>query len=59
MGLWHGVEFYENEKLGDKEFLRPAVREFVSLFSLFFNLPLRVTMRSLNVRGSGLVTAGV
>lgn len=24
MGLWHGVEFYENEKLGDKEFLRPA-----------------------------------
>lgn len=27
MGLWHGVEFYENEKLvGEREFLRPKVR---------------------------------
>lgn len=26
MGLWHGVEFYENEKLvGEREFLRPKV----------------------------------
>lgn len=28
MGLWHGVEFYENEKLnGEREFQRPQVNQ--------------------------------
>jgi hypothetical protein len=38
MGLWHGVEFYENEKLvGEREFLRPKVKTF-EMFFLFFPL---------------------
>jgi len=40
MGLWHGVEFYENEKLvGEREFLRPKV----IIISLVMTLEIRVT----------------
>lgn len=46
MGLWHGVEFYENEKLvGEREFLRPKVKTFEMFFFLFFS-PLRVPVFS-------------
>lgn len=39
MGLWHGVEFYENEKLvGEREFLRPKV----IIISLVMTLEIRV-----------------
>jgi hypothetical protein len=45
MGLWHGVEFYENEKLvGEREFLRPKVKTFEMFFFCFS--PLRVPVFS-------------
>ena len=49
MGLWHGVEFYENEKLvGEREFLRPKVKTFEN--SVFFPLNLRVPVFSVMSR---------
>ena len=37
MGLWHGVEFYETEKLvGEREFLRPKVHTVSTIFLSYF-----------------------